>query len=276
GAEAWRKNLKAEFKGNKGDGWGYSESPLIDGDLLICTPGAGTNTMVALNKKTGVLVWTVARPGDRGAGHSSAAIATVGGTKVYVQVTASGPMGVRASDGKLLWTHDIPQTIAVIPTPIIRGDLVYFAVGYGRGGGLLRQVPADGGAVNLDVIYPVKTELANKHGGVVLVGDNVYGDSDDQGVPRCSDLMTGAVKWKKRGTGRGSAATISADGHLYILFADGTLVLAKADPADYVEVSSFKVPGSGSRPSWAHPVIVDGLLYLREDDTILCYDLRAK
>lgn len=274
GVEKWRKDVKADFGGKKGDGWGYSESVLIDGDHLVCTPGNSAKTMVALNKMTGELAWSTSREGDRGAGHASIVVSEVGGIRVYVQTTASGAMGVRAKDGALLWTYDIDRTTAVIPTPIVRDDLVFFAAGYKRGGALLRQEPAADGTVSVKEIYPINKDLANKHGGIVLVGNYLYGDSDDAGIPFCADLMTGEIKWRKRGSGRGSASFIAADGHLYIHFSDGTMVLAKADPAEYAEVGSFKVPGAGDRPSWAHPVVVEGKLYVREDDKILCYDLR--
>ena len=106
------------------------------------------------------------------------------------------------------------------------------------------------------------------------MGDHLYGDSDDKGIPFCAELMTGKVVWKQRGSGRNSASLAAADGHVYVRFSDGTLALVKADPQGYQEVSAFKVPGSGDRPSWAHPVILDGRLYLREGDRILCYDVR--
>ncbi len=274
GKEVWRKDLKKDFGGSKGDAWGYSESVLVDGNQVVCTPGSEKNTMVALNKKTGDVIWTTSNPGDRGAGHASIVISEVGGKRVYVQTTASGAIGVSAKEGALLWTYPIDKTTAVIPTPIVKGDLVFMVAGYRRGGALLRQVPGPGGTIKAEEIYGLKTELANKHGGVVLVGDYLYGDSDDQGIPYCAELMTGEVKWKKRGSGRSSASVIAADGRLYIRYSDGTLSLAKADPNDHVEVGSFKIPGSGERPSWAHPVIVDGMLYLREQDSILCYDIR--
>ena len=181
---------------------------------------------------------------------------------------------VEAVTGRFLWAYPIEQTTAVIPTPIVRDDLVFFSAGYKRGGALLRQVPGAGGAVTAEEIYGLKTDLANKHGGIVLVGDHLYGDSDDKGIPFCAELKTGKIAWKKRGSGKGSATVAAADGHVYIKYADGTLALVKADPAAYTEVSSFKVPGSGDRPSWAHMVILDGRLYLREGDAILCYDLR--
>lgn len=276
GHELWRKSLPKDLGGKKGDNWGYSESVLIDGDLLLCTPGGATATLVALEKQTGELKWKAAREGDRGAGHASIVIAEIAGTRVYVQVTAGGPLGVRAADGKLLWSYPIDRTTCVIPTPIVRGDLVFFSAGYKRGGALLRQVPGQDGEISIAEVYPLKTELANKHGGVVLVGDYVYGDSDDAGIPFCADLMTGEIKWKKRGSGQGSASVIAADGRIYVRFANGVIALAKSEPDAYVELGSFKVPGSGERPSWSHPVIVDGKLYLREQDRLLCYDIRAR
>jgi outer membrane protein assembly factor BamB len=274
GKELWRKNLKKDFEGKKADNWGYSESVLVDGDKIVCTPGGEKHTLVALAKQTGETLWTTSRGDDRGAGHASIVIANIGATRVYVQTTGSGAMGVRADDGKLLWTYDIAKTTAVIPTPIIRDDLVFFSAGYGRGGALLKQVPAKDGEVTAQEVYPLKTELGNKHGGIVLVGDYLYGDSEDRGIPFCAELMTGEIKWKARGSGSGSASIAAADGHLYVRYADGTMTLATASPEALDEVGSFKVPDSGERPSWSHPVIVDGKLYLREGDAILCYKLR--
>ena len=284
GKERFRIDLKAQFGGKKGDSWGYSESPLVDDNRLICTPGGEQATLVALDKKTGKLIWSCPMKGDRGAGHASVVISQPlasrplsgqgGGRKVYIQTTGAGAFAVDAQTGKFQWAYPIDQTTAVIPTPIVRGDLVFFSAGYKRGGALLRQVPGADGGVTMQEVYGLKKELANKHGGIVLVGDHLYGDSDDAGIPFCAELMTGNVVWKKRGSGKGSATVVAADGHLYVRFADGTLALAKADPADYVEVATFKIPGSDARPSWSHSVILDGRLFLREQDKILCYDLR--
>jgi outer membrane protein assembly factor BamB len=276
GKELFRVDLKQQFGGKKGDSWGYSESVLVDGDRVVCTPGGEQAAMVALDKKTGRQLWTCPVPGIRGAGHSSIVIAEVKGRKIYVQTTASGPIGVDAKSGKLLWGYPIDQTTAVIPTPIVKGDLVFFSAGYKRGGALLRQVPGAGGTVKIDEVYGLNTDLANKHGGIVLVGDHLYGDSDDKGIPFCAELMTGKIVWKQRGSGKNSATVMAADGHVYVRYSDGTLSLVKADPAEYREVANFKVPGSGDRPSWAHMVILDGRLYLREGDAILCYDVRQK
>src|SRR4029078_12155255 len=129
-------------------------------------------------------------------------------------------------DGQFLWDYPIEKTTAVIPTPIARGDLVFFSAAYGRGGALLRQVAGDNGAVTIEEVYPLNLELANKHGGVVLVGDYLYGDSDDKGTPLCADFLTGKGKGKARATADGSASFAAADGRLYIRFTDGTMVLA--------------------------------------------------
>lgn len=274
GKEVFRVDLKGVFGGKKGDGWGYSESPLVDGDTLVCTPGGDAAMMVGLDKKTGKEKWKCPMEGCRGAGHSSIVISKIGDRKVYVQTTASGAVGVDAASGKLLWNYPIDQTTAVIPTPIVRGDLVFFSAGYRRGGALLRQV-ATGDGVKMEEVYGLNQELANKHGGIVLVGDHLYGDSDDQGIPFCAELATGKQAWKSRGSGKGSAAVVAADGHVYFRYQDGTLALVKADPKGFEEVSFFKIPDSDARPSWAHPVILDGKLYLREQDAILCYDIKA-
>jgi outer membrane protein assembly factor BamB len=275
GKERWRKDLAKDFGGRKGDRWGYSESVLVDGDKVVCTPG-GKSIMAALNKQTGEPIWkTSLEKNDWGAGHASIVPSQVANTRVYVQLTAGGVLGVRAHDGKELWTYGIDRTTAVIPTPIVQGVLVFFSAGYSRGGALLRQVPTPDG-VKVEEVYPLKTELSNKHGGVVHVGNFVYGDTDSSGMPFCAEFMTGKLRWKKRGSGRGSAAITYADGHLYIRYEDGTLVLALASPDEYKEVSSFKVPYSGERPSWSHPVVAGGKLFLREGDYLLCYDLRTK
>lgn len=274
GDEKWRRHLMDDLGGKKADGWGYSESVLIDGDKLICTPGGEQCTMAALDKMTGETIWTTVREEDRGAGHASVVISKVGDTKVYVQTTGSGGLGVRAEDGKLLWSYEIKRTTSVIPTPIVQDDLVFIVAGYGTGGALLRQVP-DGDGVSVEEIYPTNPQLGNKHGGVVLVGGYLYGDSEDRGTPYCADLMTGEVKWKSRGSGKKSASVTAADGNLIFRFSDGTVALVPASPEAYQEQSSFKVPGSGERPSWAHPVVVGGNLYLREGDKIFCYDVKG-
>jgi outer membrane protein assembly factor BamB len=279
GKRVWHHNFVKEFGGSFG-GWRYCESPLIDGDRLICTPGGDDATMLALNKLTGEVIWKCALPmkGEHGtqAGYSSVVVAEVGKVKQYVQLINGGVVGVR-TDGTFLWKYEkLGPNTANIPTPIVTGDHVFSAVGYGKGAALLK-LKADGDKVSAEEVY-FKRELTNKHGGVVLVGDYVYGDTDDQGSPYCADVKTGKVMWKRKreGKGDGSVSVTCADGHLYFHYTNGVVSLVKASPTDgYKEVGSFKVPKPDGN-CWAHPVVVGGRLYLREGDLIFCYDVKAK
>lgn len=273
GEVQWKHDLKADFGGKKADGWGYSESPFVDGDQVVCTPGGEETTMVALNKNDGSVIWKAVNPGDKGAGHSSIVPAKVGGKKIYVQNMGGGPIGVAAETGELLWAYKMNPPTAFIPSPVIKDDLVFSTAGYGLGGALIRQVPKGNGKFEVKEIYPAKPDIANKQGGVVLIGDYIYGGADGNNVVLCIELMTGDIKWKARGAGSNSIAVAAADGLLYLHFADSTMALVKASPEKYVEVSKFKTPNTDDRPAWALPSIANGRLYLREDDSIFCYDI---
>jgi outer membrane protein assembly factor BamB len=274
----WRKNFRTDFKGRCG-GWNYTESVLIDGDKLVCTPGGKDAILAALDKKTGKVLWRARSPfDDPTAGYSSVVVSEAGGVHQYVQLTAGGVLGVRGKDGKVLWKYEqLGHNTANIPTPIVRGEYVFASAGYGKGGALLKLTGGKGGVEAEEVYY--KHELRNKHGGLVAVGDYVYGDYDDQGTPFCAELKTGKVLWKRKRDGRsggsGSAAVTYADGRLYFLYQDGTIALVKASKGGYDEVGRFKVPGIGT-PSWAHPVVVGGKMYLRGGDVVYCYDVKAK
>lgn len=274
GSLLWNKDLKDDFGGVKKDSWGYSESPLIDGNLLVCTPGGGKSTVVALDKTTGETIWTCVRPDDVGAGHSSIVISNVGGRKVYVQNTGGGPMGIDAETGELLWSYDMDPPTAFIPTPIIDGDYVFAVAGYKLGGALLQQVPSANG-VNVKEVYGVDPKLGNKHGGVILVDGYLYAGIEDQAILYCADMMTGEIKWKSRGSGSNSTSVIAADGKMVVRFQNGVVALATLTPDSYEEISTFTPPGAGDSeaPSWAHPVVSDGKLWLREGDLIHCYQV---
>ncbi len=278
GKELWRKNFKADFKGSSG-GWQFTESPLIDGDRLIVTPGGSEATMVALDKKTGKVEWKGVVKGGDTAGYASVVIANFGGVKQYVTMMANGLVSFDAKDGKLLWRYGTKNdrfggNTANIPTPIIKGDYVFAAVGYGRGAALLK-VTKDGAEFNIEEVYWNKA-LTNKHGGVILIGDKLYGDRDDGGQPWCADFATGKVLWtRKGGEGRGSASVTAADGKLFIRYSDGWVVLASATADKYEELSAFKVP-NGTNNTWAHPVVVDGKFFVREREVVYCYDVKAK
>jgi outer membrane protein assembly factor BamB len=274
GKERWHKNFEKDFGGKCG-GWRYTESPLVDGDRLVCTPGARDATLVALDKKTGDVLWKCAAPlQDTTAGYSSVVVAEAGGVRQYVQLLAGGVIGVAAQDGKFLWKYEkLGHNTANIPTPIVLGDHVFCSAGYGKGGALLHLVPSGDGVSAKEVYF--SRDLTNKHGGLVVVGDHVYGDRDDSGHPFCAEVKTGKVVWRKkdRGAGEGSASVAYADGHLYFEYQNGVVALVEATPEGYKEVSNFQVPKHDG-PSWAHPVIAGGRLYLREWDTVCCYNLK--
>jgi outer membrane protein assembly factor BamB len=275
GSPVWRKSLPDDFNGRMAR-YNYTESPLIDGDKLVCTPG-GRNALVALDKTTGEVIWK----SDFAAalGYSSVVISMAGGVRQYVQLLADGVVGVDAGSGKLLWKYDrVAQRMPVIPTPVVLGDQVFCAAGYGKGGGLL-TLSASGGKVTVREEY-FTSKLSNKHGGVVQAGDYLFGDADDRGRPWCVEWKTGKVKedWLKDAgdkRGRGSASLTCADGHLYVRYDNGYVALVPATPDGYKEAGAFKIPNS-DRQSWAHPVVIDGKLYLREKDTLWVYNVKGK
>jgi outer membrane protein assembly factor BamB len=274
GKEKWRKNFQKDFGGRAG-GWNYCESPLVDGELLVCTPGGEKASIVALNKKTGAVVWK-STSGDSAA-YSSIVVSKAGNVKQYVQLTAAGVTSVAAKDGKFLWRYEkLGNNTANVPTPIVLGDQIFCSAGYGKGGALL-TVKAKDSAVNFKEDY-YSDALRNKHGGLVVVGDYIYGDHDDSGHPFCAEWKTGDVKWKRGrvGKGGGSASVTYADGNLYVRYSNGIVALVPANAEGYKEKGSFKIPNSGNDHSWAHPVVSGGRLYLREKDVLWCYDVKGK
>jgi outer membrane protein assembly factor BamB len=282
GKERWRRNLPADFGGQMMSMWKWSESPLVDGDRVVVTPGVRGAALAALDKRTGKEIWraSVADLGPRGkdgAGYSSIVISNGGGVKQYVQLMGRGLVGVRASDGKYLWGYNrIANDVANIPTPIIRGDLVFTSTGYQTGAALLRLAPTAAGVEAREVYFLEARTFQNHHGGMVLVGDHVYsGHGHNKGFPIAIELETGKVVWGGdiRNSGTGSAAVAYADGQLYFRYQNGEVILIEATPTGYKEKGSFTIPGV-SGPSWPHPVITGGRLYLREQDTLLAYDVR--
>ena len=277
GSEVWRKNLSKDFKGAPG-GWSYTESPLVDGDKLVCTPGGKEASVVALNKMNGEVIWKCPIDKDNGAGYSSIVIGEACGVKQYVQMMAGGLRGFDAKDGKLLWSYGTSNdrfghNTANIPTPIVHGDFVFASVGYGRGAALVKLVKK-GDQIEAEEVW-FNNELKNKHGGVVMVGKYVYGDSDDSGLPWCAEWETGKRMWKKskRTDASGSAAVTYADGNLYFRYQNDWVELVPANPDEYKVVGEFKPPET-HQPCWAHPVVVGGRLYLRDGDLLYCYDVK--
>lgn len=277
GSVVWQKDFKKDFDGRMMSGWDYSESPLVDGDKLVCTPGGKDAVMVGLNKLTGDVIWKCQAPVNSGAGYASIVIAKVGNVRQYITLLGPqlGLVGVDANTGKFLWNYKkIGNGTANIPTPLVQDDFVFTSTGYGTGAALLQLVPKDGGIDVKEVYFLKGNQLQNHHGGMVMLGDYIYGGhGHNQGLPFCLEWKTGKFAWEpQRGPGDGSAAVLYADGHLYFRYQSGTMALIEATPKGYHLKSSFKVPIAGN--GWPHPVIANGKLYLRGADQLLCYDLK--
>ena len=269
GKLVWKKNLVNDF-GGRVPGWGYSESPLVNGEKVIATPGGSGATLVALNKANGDVIWKAQVPAGNGAQYASAIVADVDGQRQYIQFLGGGVVGVAARDGKFLWRYDNPANhTANIATPIYRDHCVFAASGYSTGGGLARLTTGPSG-VSATEVYFTK-HMQNHHGGVVLVGDHLYGF--DGSNLTCLNWKTGEVAWSDRSVGKGSL--VCADGLLYVRSERGSVALVEATPAGYVEKSRFEQPDRSREPAWAHPVVAGGRLYLRDQDLLLCYDVKA-
>src|SRR2546425_5510248 len=258
--------------GGKTPHWGYSESVLVDGDKVICTPGGSKGAIAALDKATGKVIWQSKEFTDP-AHYSSAIVGEHAGTRQYIQLTEQHVAGVSANDGKLLWKSAVPGRTAVVPTPILHDGCVYVTAGYGVGCKLVKL-----GAENqVSDVYDSKA-MKNHHGGVVLVGDYLYGYSDGSGW-LCQEFKSGKEVWsEKKALGKGALGF--ADGLLYCLDENsGTVVLAEASPTGWKEHGRLKLdPQSKIRDSqgrfWTHPVISNGKLYLRDQDLVFCYDVK--
>ncbi len=271
GKELWRKNLKRDFGGKMMSGWGYSESPLVDGDLLICTPGGEQGTLLALNKLTGEKVWQ-SDDIKENAAYSSAIVVTIAGVRQYIQVTDASVFGVAAKTGKLLWRGPAQGKVAVIPTPIFADDQVFVACGYGVGCRSFR-ISKDGDGFKAEKAYENKV-MVNHHGGVVKLGENLYGYSDGKGWT-CQNFKTGEAVWQEREK-LGKGAILCADGMLLCRGEDkGTMVLIEASPNGWNEKGRFEQPDRSDKKAWPHPVIANGRLYLRDQGLLLCYDVKA-
>jgi len=283
GKQVWRKSFSDDF-GSKRPQWGFAESPLVDGNAVVCTPGSEKAMMVALDKNSGKELWRtpyadLGETGKKEAGYSSVVISNGGGVKQYVQMTGKGAVGVRAKDGKLLWNYNkVANGVAVIPTPLIDGDNVFVSSGYGAGAALLK-LSKSGDGVKADEVYFLKADdFQNHHGQMVLNDGYVYaGRGHGKGFPVCVELKTGKILWGEgeRGPGNGSAAVIFVDGHMIFRYESGVVALIEAAPSSYNLEGTFE-PEFTEGKNWAHPVVCDGKLYLRQKDHLMCYDVAAK
>ena len=284
GQEVWRKSFPHDFQGKMHSGWGYSESPLVDGDkgrLHARRSRGGHRGPGQKNRRRNLARRHSAdrRSRRRRSRLCSIVISHGAGVKQYVQLMGRGVVGIDAATGKFLWGYNpVANATANIPTPLVHDDYVFCSTGYGAGAALLELKPVEGGGVRADEVYFLKAkELQNHHGGMVMLGDYVYlGHGHNNCDPTCLEWKTGKVVWRKNhGPGNGTGHVTYADGDLYFRYENGVMALVVATPKEYEERGTFRIPDT-SKPSWPHPVVTGGKLYLRDQDTLFCYDVRKK
>ena len=287
GDEIWSRNF-SDWGGKMMSGWGFSESPLVDGDWVLCTPGGPDGMVVALDKISGKQVWATKLPeyGDEegvnsknirdGAGYASIVTSNGAGVKQYVQLVGRGLIGIRAKDGKLLWRYvRVSNGTANIPTAVVDGDLVFTSTAYNTGAACLKLV-ANGDGVTAEEVYWLDSkQFQNKHGGMTLVNGYIYaGHGNGSGLPICLNMKTGEIAWgPERSEGKGETSLIYADGRIIMRRQDGVVILLEATPEAYREIGTFE-PAYQEGKTWAHPTIANGKLYLREQGKLMCYRLK--
>ncbi len=270
----WQKNLRADFAGKPGE-WAYAESPLVDGEAVICAPGGAEATVVALNRHTGEVLWKTALPEADEAAYASAVVGETGGIRQVVHLLQKGLVGLEIKTGRLLWRWPRPVSRfnANIPTPLVVADWIYAAAA-GTGGGAVRLKPS-GETVSFEELY-FESKLPTAIGGAVVVGDHLYGTTAQ--VLMCIERASGRVLWEERALG--PASICFADNRLYLHGENGEVALVEPSPQDYREKGRFSPPDRPSRSSpmeksWAYPVVASGHLYLRDHGRLWCYDVRS-
>lgn len=272
GKEVWRHNLQGELGGKMMSGWGYSESPLVDGNNVICTPGGDQGTLAAFDVASGKPSWR-SQDWKDAAAYTSMIVETIGGVRQYIQFTGNSVAGV-ATDGRLLWRASRPGKTAVIPTPIFADDRIFVTSGYEIGCNLFKVSDA-AGKFSSEQVYENKS-MVTQLGGVVKVGAHVYGYSDRKGWT-CLDFQTGNQVWQDNShLGKGSVLAVGDQLILRLEKEKGTVVLIDATPEGWKEKGRFDQPNRSDKNSWPPPVVANGKLYLRDQDRLFCYDVQAK
>jgi outer membrane protein assembly factor BamB len=272
GKGVWSVNALRRFKG-RNITWGLAESLLIDGQNVICTPGGEEIGLAALNKNTGRTVWTCTGTRDK-PGYCSPIIVEHGGLRQIVTLLARSIVGVHAKTGKLLWqVKHVTYANENITTPVFSDGCIFVST-MGRNARLLR-LHVRGQEASVEQLWRVQA-LDNQHGGVLLLDGYLYGCgiTGRQQPWNCLEFKTGRRMYAEVGIGRGSMTY--ADGLVYALNHKRTVALVRATPQAFQIVSRFVIPKGGRGPTWAHPVICGGRLYLRHGDLLYCYDVKGK
>ena len=267
GEKVWSKNLLEEF-GGPNLYFGISESPLVDGDRVIFTPGGKDATLVALDKNTGKLVWKTEGLEDSSA-YCNPRILEVGDHRQIVTLVQKHMIGVDPEKGTLLWKAPYPARYDIhAVSPVFDGKRLYVSDGYNQGGRMF-ELAADGRSVK-EVWKEEKLDV--HHGGSVLLDGRIYGAAS-KGAWFVLDGSNGEILAEIPRVGKG--AVVYADGLLYGYTEKGEVVLVNPDPKDFRVISSFEIE-MGSGQHWSHPVIREGVLYIRHGEALMAFDIAAK
>jgi outer membrane protein assembly factor BamB len=275
GKKIWSTNILEQFQG-KNIEWGLAESVLVDGDRLICCPGGPETAVVALDKRTGKVAWKSPSAAGDSIGYASPLLAECKGLRMILTMTLKAVIGVNADTGELLFRFEHPTKYDVnATTPIYHDGHILISSGYGTTGTTLLKLDVDGKKASVTKVWNSR-ELDNHHGGVILLDGFVYGAAHDFNGGRwiCLDWKAGEKRYAEKGVGKGSATC--AEGMLYTLSENRAVGLVKATPDGHKLISEFKIPSQGEGPTWAHPVVCGGRLYIRHGDFLYAYKVREK
>ena len=262
----WKKDIEADF-GGKNIMWGMNESPLIVGDKVILSAGGKEHNIVALNKNDGSVIWSCEGEGDLSSYCSPLYIADQQVTQI-VTMMASHILGIDAATGKKLWSYQYENNRKIHPnTPIYSDNLLLCTSGYGKGSVMLRLT--NGGRA-VEKVWELK-EFDSQHGAMVKIGNYIYGSGDTNKYWFCVDWKTGEIKYKDNSLGIGNM--IANENMLYCYTQKGDMALVKATPEKFDLISKFPID-LGTDQHWAHPVIYQGVLYVRHGNTLMAYKIK--
>jgi outer membrane protein assembly factor BamB len=268
GKELWRKNTVKDLGGNIMSGWAYSMSPILDGDKILLPIGGDSGSLAAFDK-SGKILWRTDWIKDAAA-YTSVVPVEIGGIKQYMLLTGERLVGV-STDGKFLWGTNFPGKTAVCSDPVLCDNVVMASCSYNVGA-YFYNVTKEGSNFKAVDFNGAQQKLASHHGGIVVVGDHFYLLTNTQMV--CVEAKTGNIVWENRSVGKGSLTYV--DGVLILRSekGDGTIAMIEAAPTGYKELCRFDQPDRSDKNSWTYPVIVEGKMYIRDQNILLCYDLK--
>jgi outer membrane protein assembly factor BamB len=278
GKEVWRKSMEKDLEGSAPP-WFYRDSPVIDGKQVVVKPGGKLGALAGLDKATGAVLWRSGEFIEKSVEHTSLLPVMIEGVKQYIVFTMQNVVGI-GTDGKVLWRMPRVGDVAICTTPLYKDGIVLVGSSYNTGRATAFKVAKNGDTFKAEQIY--ESDFANHHGGMVIVGDYVYGTADlkkgkdrDHAVLKCMELKTGKIVWENPSIGKGSVTFV--DGNLIVHSQEakeGLVALVEATPEGYKEKGRFTQSDATGRHTWAYPVVANGRLYIRDSSGLSAYDIK--